>query len=226
MLIRCGGFRFTGKGAQQLQWEAHFLLGHVRKGQEEATLFTPDISRFTLPTFEHNDLESAFDQIELFGFPLVSPFRLLTPESAQQLSQSVRSEALADCIGKTVNVVGYLVTVKETLTAKRERMAFGCFVDVEGQWLDTVHFPPSLKEYNFRGKGIYHIRGPVREEFDCLHVEALFMEKLDYIPDPRYSEDGMPVKEARPNNSSASQRRQTIGARIGGGMLKRSMRPG
>ena len=125
-----------------------------------------------------------------------------------------------------MNVVGYLVTVKETLTAKRERMAFGCFVDVEGQWLDTVHFPPSLKEYNFRGKGIYHIRGPVREEFDCLHVEALFMEKLDYIPDPRYSEDGMPVKEARPNNSSASQRRQTIGARSGGGMLKRSMRPG
>ena len=29
ILIRCGGFRFTGKDAKQLQWEAHFLLGHV-----------------------------------------------------------------------------------------------------------------------------------------------------------------------------------------------------
>ena len=226
ILIRCGGFRFTGKDAKQLQWEAHFLLGHVRKGQQEATLFTPDISRFTLPAFEHNDLEMAFDQIELFGFPLVSPFRLLTSESARQLENAVRSEALSDCIGKTVDVIGYLVTVKETQTARRERMAFGCFVDVEGQWIDTVHFPPSLKQYGFRGRGIYRIRGPVREEFNCLHVEALFMEKLAYISDPRYSEDGMPVQEARPNNASASQRRLTIGARSGGGMLKRSMRTG
>ncbi len=226
ILIRCGGFRFTGKDAKQLQWEAHFLLGQVRKGQEEATLFTPDISRFTLPEFEHNELEMAFDQIELFGFPLVSPFRLLTVESARQLENAVRSEALSDCIGKTVDVIGYLVTVKETQTARRERMAFGCFVDVEGQWIDTVHFPPSLKQYGFRGRGIYRIRGPVREEFNCLHVEALFMEKLAYISDPRYSEDGMPVQEARPNNTSASQRRLTIGARSGGGMLKRSMRTG
>ena len=226
ILIRCGGFRFTGKDAKQLQWEAHFLLGHVRKGHEEATLFTPDISRFTLPEFEHNELEMAFDQIELFGFPLVSPFRLLTSESARQLENAVRSEALSDCIGKTVDVIGYLVTVKETQTARRERMAFGCFVDVEGQWIDTVHFPPSLKQYGFRGRGIYRIRGPVREEFNCLHVEALFMEKLAYISDPRYSEDGMPVQEARPNNASASQRRLTIGARSGGGMLKRSMRTG
>ncbi|MCH1584522.1 MAG: DNA polymerase III subunit alpha [Flavobacteriales bacterium] len=226
ILIRCGGFRFTGKDAKQLQWEAHFLLGQIRKGQEEATLFTPDISRFTLPEFEHNELEMAFDQIELFGFPLVSPFRLLTSESARQLDNAVRSEALSDCIGKTVDVIGYLVTVKETQTARRERMAFGCFVDVEGQWIDTVHFPPSLKQYGFRGRGIYRIRGPVREEFNCLHVEALFMEKLAYISDPRYSEDGLPVPKARPNNASASQRRSTIGARSGGGMLKRSMRTG
>ena len=27
LIIRCGGFRFTGKNPQQLQWEAHFLLG-------------------------------------------------------------------------------------------------------------------------------------------------------------------------------------------------------
>ena len=106
-------------------------------------------------------------------------------------------------------------------------MAFGCFVDTEGQWIDTVHFPPSLKKYGYRGKGIYRIRGPVKEEFDCLHVEALFMEKLDYIPDLRYSENGMPVKEGRPNNSSAvTRQRSTVGARSSGGMLKRSMRAG
>lgn len=226
ILIRCGGFRFTGKDAKQLQWEAHFLLGHVRNGHEEATLFTPDVSRFTLPKFEPNEQEEAFDQIELFGFPLISPFRLLTRAAMEKINHAVRSEALTDCIGKTVDVVGYLVTVKETQTARRERMAFGCFIDAQGQWLDTVHFPPALKQHGFRGKGIYRIRGPVREEFDCVHVEAKFMEKLDYIPDPRYSEDGMPVRDARPNNASKTKNRSTIGARSSAGILKRSMRTG
>ncbi len=41
ILIRCGGFRFTGKDAKQLQWEAHFLLGHVRKGQRRSHAVHP-----------------------------------------------------------------------------------------------------------------------------------------------------------------------------------------
>ena len=49
------------------------------------------------------------------------------------------------------------------------------------------------------------------------------MQKLDYIPDPRYAEDGLPGREPRPNNATA-RRRQTMGARSGGGMLKRSLR--
>ena len=225
LMIRCGGFRFTGKNQQQLQWEAHFLLGQSQKGTTDATLFTPDITRFTLPHFEANDLEVAFDQIELFGFPLVSPFRLLTAEAQNIARQGVRSEALPHCIGQEVDIVGYLVTVKETHTARRERMSFGCLVDSEGQWLDTVHFPPSLKQFAFRGRGIYRIRGHVKEEFGCIHVEASFMEKLDYIPDPRYAEDGLPGRDPRPNNTtSAGRHRPTMGARSGGGKLKRAMR--
>jgi DNA polymerase-3 subunit alpha len=224
LLIRCGGLRFTGKNPQQLQWEAHFLLGHTKKGTSDATLFTPDVTQFHLPRFEANDLETAFDQIELFGFPLVSPFRLLTEEAQAIAQRAVRSEALADCIGREVDVVGYLVTVKETHTARRERMSFGCFVDAEGSWLDTVHFPPSLRQFAFRGRGIYRVRGPVKEEFGCIHVEATFMEKLAYIPDPRYAEDGMGGRDPRPNNATAAARRQTMSARSSGGMLKRAQR--
>ena len=224
LLIRCGGLRFTGKNPQQLQWEAHFLLGHTKKGTSDATLFTPDVTQFHLPRFEANDLETAFDQIELFGFPLVSPFRLLTEEAQAIAQRAVRSEALADCIGREVEVVGYLVTVKETHTARRERMSFGCFVDAEGSWLDTVHFPPSLRQFAFRGRGIYRVRGPVKEEFGCIHVEATFMEKLAYIPDPRYAEDGMGGRDPRPNNATAAARRQTMSARSSGGMLKRAQR--
>ena len=225
LLIRCGGFRFTGKNPQQLQWEAHFLLGHRPKESSDAILFQPDVTRFQLPRFEPNDLETAFDQIELFGFPLVSPFRLLTAEAASVAANAARSEALPHCLNQVVDVVGYLVTVKETHTAQRERMSFGCFVDIEGQWLDTVHFPPSLKQFAFRGRGIYRVRGLVKEAFGCIHVEATFMEKLDYIPDPRYAEDGLAGRDPRPNNTTAAaRRRQTMGARSGGGMLKRAQR--
>lgn len=224
LIIRCGAMRFTDKNPQQLQWEAHFLLGNTKKGSHNVTLFTPDITRFTLPKFEVNELETAFDQIELFGFPLSSPFRLLTTEAQSIARQGIRSEVLNECIGQEVAVVGYLVTVKETHTAQRERMCFGCFIDIEGQWLDTVHFPPSLRQYAFRGRGIYWIRGPVKEEFGCIHVEAMEMKKLDYIADPRYAEDGLPGREPRPNNATAARRRQTMGARSGGGLLKRSLR--
>ena len=81
-----------------------------------------------------------------------------------------------------------------------------------------------MKQFAFRGRGIYLVRGMVKEEFGCIHVEAAFMQKLDYIPDPRYAEDGLPGREPRPNNASVARRRQTMGARSGGGMLKRSMR--
>lgn len=220
LLIRSGGFRFTGLSKQQLLWEAHFLLGHQRNREPEITLFTSQARRFELPALESGILENAFDQIELFGFPLVSPFLLLTAEAETATQHAVRSAALPEFIGKTVEVVGYLVTVKETQTAKGDRMCFGCLVDREGAWLDTVHFPPSLRQFAFRGKGIYRIRGSVREEYGCYHVEAVWMEKLAYIADPRYAEGGLPGREPRPNNTS-SRRRNTMGARSGGGQFKR-----
>ena len=65
-------------------------------------------------------------------------------------------------------------------------MHFGTFLDQEGQWLDTVHFPPIAKKYPFRGKGIYRIVGKVVEEFDFLSIEVLRQERLPYTPDPRF----------------------------------------
>ena len=44
-----------------------FSACHTQKGTTDATLFTPDITRFTLPRFEANDLEVAFDQIDCLG---------------------------------------------------------------------------------------------------------------------------------------------------------------
>ena len=67
-------------------------------------------------------------------------------------------------------------------------MYFGTFLDRDGYFIDTVHFPPIAEKYRFRGKGIYSISGKIIEEFDCLSIEVSKMERLGIIEDPRYSD--------------------------------------
>ncbi|MBT8195870.1 MAG: hypothetical protein KJO64_05550, partial [Bacteroidia bacterium] len=73
-------------------------------------------------------------------------------------------------------------------TAKGQAMFFGTLLDSQGEWLDTVHFPPYSQRYPFRGRGIYEIKGKVLEEFGCYNVEVSVMRKLDIVPDPRYAD--------------------------------------
>jgi DNA polymerase-3 subunit alpha len=221
LLIRAGGFRFTGCTPQALLWEAHFLLGSGPSKPQQAMLFNFNSSEtFRLPPLEHGELERAFDQIELLGFPLSSPFDLLTPE-AQRIAQSATAARdLPQYIGRIVSGVGYLVTVKETRTIKGERMCFGCFIDRNGDWLDSVHFPPALRQQDFRGRGIYRLTGLVREEWACFHIEVNRLEKLAYIPDPRYAEG----ENAMAVNRRPTNKRGLPSARSAGTALKRTLR--
>jgi error-prone DNA polymerase len=84
-----------------------------------------------------------------------------------------------------------LVTVKNTMTGSGKKMYFGTFLDHEGQWLDTVHFPTAAERYPFRGRGVYTIVGKVMEEFDCYNIEVERMYKSAIIEDPRYSEKSL-----------------------------------
>src|SRR5690606_21940552 len=121
-----------------------------------------DIARF----------EDAFDEIELLGFPLCSPFDLLSGP----VPASVLARDLPQLIGKTVHLVGYLVCAKDTRTLKGEHMQFGTFIDREGAYVDSVHFPQIVTRFPFRGSGIYELIGRVTEEFDCYTLEVTAME--------------------------------------------------
>jgi DNA polymerase-3 subunit alpha len=68
-------------------------------------------------------------------------------------------------------------------------MNFGTFIDAEGHWIDTVHFPEVAQRYPFRGKGVYKIIGKVVEEFGFLSLEVSELEKVPFMDDPRYAED-------------------------------------
>ncbi len=174
LLIRVGALRFTKKNKKKLLWEAHSLISPIKKPKVGKELFEIEVRKFKLPELTDNWYDDAFDEIELLGFSLTSPFNLLSETPAFNLTAA----ELKQFANKHVEIIGYLVNVKHTSTSKGDRMYFGTFLDSEGMWIDTVHFPPSAKQYPFKGPGCYKLFGKVMIEFDFLNIEVTKMERL------------------------------------------------
>lgn len=174
LLIRAGAFRSLHPNKKALLWEAQMLMGPQQKETQKQELFELPPEQVVLPELENSALDEALDQIELLGFPLCSPFSLLRePVKNRLLSRDLKSLE-----GKTVEIVAYLVSIKYTGTYKGEKMYFGAFLDLEGYWVDTVHFPPSARAYPFSGPGCYRIIGKVISEFDFVSIEVSHLYRL------------------------------------------------
>ena len=178
ILIRMGSFRFTEKNKQRLLWEAMLFLSNTKsRTKMTAQLFDTDSKEFPLPVLQRSNLEDAFDEIELLGFPLCDPFQLVATADRGD----ILAHALLQKLGKRIHILGYVVTTKNTSTKKGELMHFGTFYDQQGEVFDTVHFPDVARSYPFRGRGFYSIKGKVVEDFGIAMIEVTFMEKLPMI---------------------------------------------
>lgn len=178
ILIRMGSFRFTGKSKQQLLWQSMLFFGDIKsRNKTTIDLFDTEPAEYPLPVLQRGELEDAFDEIELLGFPLHDPFRLIaSPERGD-----VHARELLDKLGKQVHIVGYVVTTKNTSTLKGEHMYFGTFYDASGDVFDTVHFPEVARKFPFRGRGFYSLKGKVVEDFGVAMIEISWMDKLPLI---------------------------------------------
>ncbi|RLD66806.1 MAG: DNA polymerase III subunit alpha [Bacteroidetes bacterium] len=185
ILIRIGAFDFTGIDKRNLLWEAHLKIGNTKKQYEQKQLFYTQTKNYSLPKFKTPYFEHVFDELELLGFSMDSPFRLLENEPKSNFT----AKSLPAYINKIITIYAYLVTIKTTSTSNKKRMNFGTFIDSEGQFIDTVHFPPVAAKYPFRGRGVYAITGKVTSEFGFLSIEVVKMIKQNYITDPRYTEE-------------------------------------
>lgn len=177
LLIRSGTFDFTGRSKKALLWEVHALLQPSHKKERGPELFETTSKTFKLPELVDSWIDEAFDQIEMFGFSLRSPFDLLK----EQPPETISAAELKQHSGKEVSIVGYLVNIKNTNTGKGDRMYFGTFTDRAGAWIDTVHFPPSAKQYPFNGNGCYMLKGKVTVEYDFVTIEISYMKRLPMI---------------------------------------------
>lgn len=182
LLIRTGALRFTGISKSRLLWDAHLFFGKSKRDITQSALFLPPKKNFTLPHLEHSVVEDAYDEIELIGFPVsIKYFDLLkTPFRGE-----VMAREMATSTGKTVRMVGELVARKFTKTKSGQIMNFGTFIDFEGEFFDTTHFPKTLDQWPFRGHGVYLLLGKIDEEFGFQSMIVEKMAKLPIVPDPR-----------------------------------------
>jgi len=179
ILIRIGAFRFTKKSKQHLLWEAMLYFSKAKaKPTTTVDLFDTEPKSYLLPPLDRNAMEDAFDEMELLGFPLCAPFDLLPSRNYGD----THAKELKSKLGKSVTIVGYVVTTKDASTMKtHQHMCFGTFYDAWGEVFDTVHFPDSAARYPFRGRGFYELKGKVTEDFGVYTIEVSCMNKLSMI---------------------------------------------
>jgi hypothetical protein len=113
------------------------------------------------------------DEIELLGFPLCSPFELVSEKMPD-----LGADRLESHLGKRVRIAGYFVTTKPVRTVNGKRMSFGCWLDRDGAFFDTVHFPEVHHRYPIRGLGCYLIEGKVVEDFGLYSIEVSYVRPL------------------------------------------------
>lgn len=188
LLINTGCLRFTNESKKTLLWKAYLLLSNRNQTNKSALgmvrMFDHNTKMPTVPQFDWAEDEDFYDEMELLGFSVsLSPFHLLQTKYRGDIA----ARDLISYVGHTVKMVGLYVTTKPTRTRKGALMGFGTFLDVNGDFFDTVHFPDAYQKYPFQKAGLYLILGKVTASFGFPSITVEKMAKLPVRPDPRFA---------------------------------------
>lgn len=174
ILIRIGGLRFTNISKHHLMWHQNLYTSTSKAALANQEIFV-HTDNYNLPTLEIDEVQDVYEEMELLGFPLSSPFDLLKTSFRGLTAQDMKKK-----IGETVRMVGYFVTNKNTRTVKGQTMCFGTWFDHLGDFFDSTHFPDVLLKYPFRGNGCYLMLGKITDEFGFQTLEVEKMAKLEW----------------------------------------------
>jgi len=183
ILIRVGSFRFSKLSKYQLMWEVNKVYNEAYKSKSEQVLFSTEETEDSILFLKDGVTDQAYDEIEFLGFPLSSPFDLLN-ESPRG---DILSKEMKDHLGKEVIMIGYFVTKKHVTTVNKKHMNFGTFIDRDGDFFDTTHFPNVLSKYPFKGGGCYLVKGRVVVDFDFHSLDVTSMRRLAFKGDERFA---------------------------------------
>lgn len=203
-LIFIGAFAFTKKNKNQLLVIASLLLNNLKPENKNLMLMQEPVKEFKLPNLERSLYEDAFDEIELLSFPVsCTVFDLLQTK----YRGNVMAKDLLVHHKKQVKMLAYLISRKQVPT-KKGTMYFGTWIDFEGTYFDSVHFPDNLLQYPFQGGGCYLLLGVVEVDYHFPTVTILKMAKMPFVPDPRYmdSKDQYRTQQQIKEDVSSTQR--------------------
>ncbi|RYG44089.1 MAG: hypothetical protein EOO01_20145 [Chitinophagaceae bacterium] len=145
---------------------------------QATSLFREEPVEIKLPPLHDDPLDDLYDQMEILGFTLTNPFEMVDDDPAGYTPAS----EFVDNIGKTITVLAYYIARKGVVTKNRDQMFFGTFVDSRLDWIDTVHFPESARDYPLHSGGFYRITGKVTDDFGVYSLEANKMMRVGYKP--------------------------------------------
>ena len=176
-LVSIGAFRFTGKSKKTLLWEANFLTNKNKAELHSVPVLFKDAPvEFQMPELTDIRLDDLYDEMEILGFTMSNPFDMVDDDPAKY----VLSKDLHKHINKQVTVLVHFIARKHVTTKNDTQMFFGTFVDVNLDWVDTVHFPESAKNFPLHSNGFYRISGKVTDDFGVYSVEVRTMYKVGY----------------------------------------------
>jgi DNA-directed DNA polymerase III PolC len=204
ILIFIGAFAFTKKSKNQLLVIASLLLNNLKPENKNLMLMQEPVREFKLPNLERSIYEDAFDEIELLSFPVsCTVFDLLHTK----YRGNIMAKDLVVYHKKQVKMLAYLISRKQVPT-KKGTMYFGTWIDNEGTYFDTVHFPDNLLQYPFQGGGCYLLLGVVEVDYHFPTITILKMAKMPFVPDPRYmdSKDQYKTQQQIKEDVSSTQR--------------------
>ena len=167
------------KNKKQLLWEANFLQ---KKNQPQLhssqALFDEEPLEFKLPELIDLPLDDLYDEMEILGFTLSNPFAMVDDDPEKY----VHSKDMGQHVGKVITMLAYFIARKHVVTKNNDEMFFGTFVDCNLDWIDTVHFPDSARQYPLHTGGFYKMKGKVSEDFGVFSLEVHKMMNVGYKP--------------------------------------------
>jgi DNA polymerase III alpha subunit len=188
LLIRIGALRFTHRSKKTLLWEANMHFSKAPQPVQKTALFEIQTKDWTLPNLPDDPVEDTYDQIEILGYPLCSPFELL---SEKMLPDEVYAADLEGRDGTRVKhgdrvtITGYLISSKHVRTSRGDMMGFVDFIDARGDCFDATMFPNTFMKYPILGIGVYRMTGRVSDDFGVATLDVEEIRRLGYLGDPR-----------------------------------------
>ncbi|MBN2543032.1 DNA polymerase III subunit alpha [bacterium] len=186
-LIRAGAFDFMDESRSSLLWKLEIIYDDFARWWRSNSLPLRTLQLPRTKSVEYaNELPRnqrivmEYETMELF--PSGHPIDLLRNNNGKL--KLLTSDEINDNMGKTVNILGYLIAARTITTKNGTKMKFLTFQDKEGTFevvLNDLSYKLFAKRTLF--KDVFLVRGRVKNQYGALNIAATDLRNLNVFAD-------------------------------------------